>query len=591
MNELIHSVESTFSTKESGVLAGIYKYYYIPLYQRGYKWTSSQIEKLLSDINHFEYKVGKFYCVQNITLVPNEKDNCYNVVDGQQRLTTMTLILSVLGETEFVKDKLIFPKNSLRHYTNEFIQNWVIRGKELPQNWSEFIALNPEFDHQDIYHLYKGVEVIKVWLEDNAINKESFKEKLLKHIKFICNVIDGEREEKIFGNLNSKKVFLDGADLVRAILITRVTKENALDESIKNVVRINERRVRIGWELDHINQWWNQAIVQDYFKPFIQIKSSGDIHFNFTKNPINQLFALYAISKGWSSLSLEKIEQIENTVQFYNELQTLHLELVDWYSNKNIYHYLGFLFHQSTSKPLFSDVLHFFREKCKTKNDFTDYLLDEIKIILFGEDDLNKVFEVNKNWYEEDRLAPTLLFLDIIEALKKNRNRLHVSAFLKKENDIEHIYPQTPKTEIDKIGFLKYLIEAKPNILIDEKLTLKKVAHLNEFEVDELIEKYKDDVNKNSIGNLVLLYYSLNRSLKNSSYSYKRKRVLDFYNEGNYIQPHTLKVFSRYFQDGNSINNDGKFWTQQDVEENENYIKNTLQDFFIKKDNDELKTK
>ena len=104
---------------------------------------------------------------------------------------------------------------------------------------------------------------------------------------------------------------------------------------------------------------------------------------------------------------------------------------------------------------------------------------------------------------------------------------------------------------------------------------------------DELIEKYKDEVTINSIGNLVLLYYSLNRSIKNSSYAYKRKRVLDYYNKGHYIQPHTLKVFSRYFQDGASANNDGKFWTQMDVEENENHIKNILQNFFIKKDIDE----
>lgn len=587
MSELIHSVKSTFCNEEGGVLGGNYKHYYVPLYQRGYKWTSSQIEKLLFDINHFEYKIGKFYCVQNITLVPNDIDKCYNVVDGQQRLTTMTLILSVLGETEFIKEKLIFPKNSIRHYTNEFIQKWVIENKELPDYWYEFISSNPEFDHQDIYHLFKGIHLIKAWFEENKIDREQFKEKLLKHVKFICNVVEGEKEEKIFGNLNSKKVFLDGADLVRAILITRVTKENAIDESVKNVVRINERRVRIGWELDHINQWWNQDAVQEYFKPFIQVKSSGDIHFDFLKHPINQLFALYAISKGWNTLSLEKIEQIENTVQFYNELQTLHLELVDWYSHKKIYHYLGFLFHQSSYKPSFSEVLQYFRIECKTKNDFTDYLLDKIKIILFGEEDLNNVFEKDKNWYEEDRLAPTLLFLDIIEALKKNRNRLHVSAFLKKENDIEHIYPQTPKTETDKVGFFKYLIESNPKILIDEKLSLKHVDNLSEHTLDELIEKYKDEVTINSIGNLVLLYYSLNRSIKNSSYAYKRKRVLDYYNKGHYIQPHTLKVFSRYFQDGASANNDGKFWTQMDVEENENHIKNILQNFFIKKDIDE----
>src|SRR5680860_480715 len=66
-------------------------------------------------------------------------------------------------------------------------------------------------------------------------------------------------EEKIFGNLNSKRIPLDGADLVRAVLITRVAKEEGKREAdIKNIVRVNERRVKIGWQLDQINNWWSE---------------------------------------------------------------------------------------------------------------------------------------------------------------------------------------------------------------------------------------------------------------------------------------------------------------------------------------------
>ena len=84
MNELIHNVESVFSSGKGNVLTDNFQKYYIPLYQRGYKWTKNQIEKLLTDINNFEIQPGKFYCVQNITLVPNLARNCYNGVDGQQ---------------------------------------------------------------------------------------------------------------------------------------------------------------------------------------------------------------------------------------------------------------------------------------------------------------------------------------------------------------------------------------------------------------------------------------------------------------------------------------------------------------------------
>lgn len=589
MTELIHSVEAVFTQDEENVLNANYSYYYIPLYQRGYKWTSNQIIKLLEDINNFERQPGKFYCVQNITLVPNKEKKCYNVVDGQQRLTTMSLLLSVLDASELVEKKLQFPENSIRHYTNKFVKNWIIGDADLPDSWDEFIAHDNNYDHQDIYHLFSGYKTIEKWITTNEVSKDEFKDKLLQDVKFICNVIEGEKEEKIFGNLNSKRIYLDGADLVRAILITRVTQEGAKTDTIKDIVRINERRVRIGWELDHINQWWNQSEVKAYFKPFMQLSVSGDIHFDIEKHPINQLLMLYASSKGWDSLSLENIEQLENTTKLYNELQDLHFEMVDWFTHSELYHYLGFLFHQSSVEKDFYDVLAYFRTKCKTKKDFSVYLLQKIEKDLFGDKTIDEVFEENKKWYSEEKLVPILVFLDLIEALKENRKKLHVTAFLKKDNDIEHIYPQNPSNEKDKRGYLTYLIELNPEILADSRLVDTGIKDLSEFVMDELIEDYRQKISTDSIGNLVLLYYKINRSLQNKHYAYKRKRVLDEYNAGVYIQPHTLKVFSRYFQDSESEYTDGKFWTQEDIDENENHIKKTMEEFFknLKNENHE----
>ena len=95
MEELLHSVKSIFD-KEEGLLPSLNKTsYHIPLYQRGYKWTDKQVEKLLDDINNFSGETGKFYCVQNITLVP--KKDYLSVVDGQQRLTTISLGLCHIG--------------------------------------------------------------------------------------------------------------------------------------------------------------------------------------------------------------------------------------------------------------------------------------------------------------------------------------------------------------------------------------------------------------------------------------------------------------------------------------------------------------
>ena len=75
--------------------------YRIPAYQRGYRWTSTQVTQLLEDIREFTQRENpqpeEFYCLQPLVLRANE-DGAYEVVDGQQRLTTLLLILRHFNE-------------------------------------------------------------------------------------------------------------------------------------------------------------------------------------------------------------------------------------------------------------------------------------------------------------------------------------------------------------------------------------------------------------------------------------------------------------------------------------------------------------
>ena len=70
--------------------------YFIPAYQRGFRWNSTQVTQLLEDIHEFTRRKNpqpeEFYCLQPLVLLAR-KDGSYEVVDGQQRLTTLLLIL------------------------------------------------------------------------------------------------------------------------------------------------------------------------------------------------------------------------------------------------------------------------------------------------------------------------------------------------------------------------------------------------------------------------------------------------------------------------------------------------------------------
>jgi len=591
MNELLQNVHSIF--KQDGFLS-IHKkdYYNIPLYQRGYKWTQKQVIKLLDDIDRFSPNAGKFYCVQNITLVPTE-NGCFNVVDGQQRLATMVLILSCLGKTDLVASKVRFPDNSIREKTNKFLNIYITSSErnlleEYPK-WIDLVEKLPEFDHQDIFYLYHAYESIHLWLT-NINDKDAFLDKLLEHVMFICNYIEGENEVRIFGNLNSKRIYLDGADLVRATLITRVTLEESKRESdIKYIVRINERRVRIGWRLDEINAWWGDENIQTYYEPWIKVISSGEISFNAKKFPINRLLSLFIESEGKESLNLETFEEYESSLEVYKKLNKLHDTLKDWHEDKELYHFLGFLFSQKKDKKDFSFKLvwDFWHSKCKTRNDFKSFLLEQIKLEIFGEEHISSVFGEGKNWYDGDNktLVQILLLLDIIEANKEYRDRLKSKAFFKKGNDIEHIFPQNPQNPKDKIGYISFLMKYDQELENDVLLTgFQRNFDDSEYvrEVDSFIEEYTKSIPIHSIGNLVLLYESLNKSISNNPYSFKRKKVMEYFSQGNYIQPHTLNVFARYFVDEKSIGHDLEYWTKEDIISNENAIKKILSEYLNK---------
>jgi hypothetical protein len=82
------------------------------------------------------------------------------------------------------------------------------------------------------------------------------------------------------------------------------------------------------------------------------------------------------------------------------------------------------------------------------------------------------------------------------------------------------------------------------------------------------------------ISNLVLLYSGLNRSIKNASYPVKRGRIIQHFQAGNFIQPHTFQVFTRYFNDAKDQNFDLEHWTNKDIAANTNFITAKINTFF-----------
>ena len=105
---LTSSNKTIFNTQEK---------YIIPLYQRDYAWTEKEIAQLIEDINDIDDKNNEIYYIGS--LIVHKRDNTYEVIDGQQRLTTLYLLLACLGYD--LEQNLTFACREKSNYTLENI--------------------------------------------------------------------------------------------------------------------------------------------------------------------------------------------------------------------------------------------------------------------------------------------------------------------------------------------------------------------------------------------------------------------------------------------------------------------------------------
>ena len=603
--QLLYSVYEIFSNEEFLKLH-VKTHFNIPLYQRGYKWEPENLSKLLDDIHNFQHSGSKFYCLQNITIVPFGP--VFNVVDGQQRLTTLCLILSYLGKAVLVKDKVRFPDNSIRSHTNALLNDYICAGRTelLESSWGEICAKDKNFDHQDLYHMYRIWHAIQLWFkEKDKKSTADFLDKLLHHTKFIVNLVtSSESEEKIFSNLNSKRIPLDGSDLIRALLITKVALEEGQKESdIKNIVRVNEKRVRIGWELDEINHWWSRKDVREYFTKIIgkSIRSASlgqQKQFDEFSYPINRLYLLFAYSEGSQALDLNFIEQFSGgALKLYHAITRFHNTLIDWFTDHQTYHYIGFLATQGANWDF--KLIWDRWTTCPSKKEFQDFLRSEMRksILVEGEMPvlLDKKGAEKINWYSDRSsiLIRILIMMDIINVSREPKTFMPITTFQKSGNDIEHIFPRNPREAKEQIEYIRFLnrhvVEEK---LCGEDIEPFDLSSAEELKDDQGFQQQMSDFIKsvirffsiNSPGNLVLLHGPLNKQLSNKPYAVKRHRVIEFMNQGNYVQPHSFRVFARYFNGEKDIHAEYQHWTEQDILNNATYISKSINQFFAPHD-------
>ena len=614
-DKLLYSSKELFDSYLHG------RKYSIPPYQRGYKWDTKDIERLLKDINEFSPNedLDLFYCLQNITLV--ECKDYFNVVDGQQRLTTLIVILSYLDEYKLINEKLQYNvRPETENFLNEYIfksNEYIFKSSELRniQDWGQLleIARNEEkdYDYQDIFYLFNAYKTVQAWFKDNPDTVSVMKDKILNHVKLIVNLPKNIEEQELFENLNGKRVPLDGADLIRALIITRVAKKEVgdLDDSIKQNVLINERRVKIGLMLDRINLWWADDNKKNYFHQFTKESNASDentISLNDVTYPINYLYKLYVLAYGKGVLDMEFFEKKVIEDGFLEELQLLQRTMENWYNDKVLYHLILFTSIYAGEKSEDSPTLNF-KELLKQwkelyRKDFIRFLKKRIaNTEVF--DDLIKQSERSKeenektafseNWYDK-KLVMVSTLLDIISILSSNSAYLPARHFKVYKEDLEHIFPQTPvgdriKDKVKQTQILKEYLE-----IINQSLSEEEKIYIDDCDINwddqnwkegiksRINDKIKKVIPVNSLGNMCVLHESVNRGYGNDFFLEKRIDIMRKSQDGYFIRPHVYDAFNKIFLERHDESIDMKMmnrWDKSDILARREYIIKRISDF------------
>lgn len=566
--------ENIIEIKSVGELLGMK--FFIPSYQRGYRWTESQVKALLKDIWDFDKsKDGEFYCLQpllvrikqepsleeikkadSIETVRSMLKGSWKVIDGQQRLTTIYLILKALG------DEKPFEIEYERHsYINELDEKNGICS-----------------DNIEMYHLTTAREKIK-WIIKEKLNdrREELRGKLLNQTKFIfCNVgeLSDDAEHDLFKNLNSGKIPLTNAELIKALFLNKVGNEDIANREVEQRLLADEFD-QFERTLRQDDFWYFLAGNTD--KPSSCINLLFDLIFEADEKADKKKYPEYEKFRTFFYFN-DKINHGDRT-ESYSESKALWKDvrrtfhvMEGWFNDSVMYNHIGY--HRAVNGKSLAEIFTKF-DASKSKQEFKDWLKEECKeYINYPEEFMNLRYDTDKSG-----VFNLLLLFNIATLLKKPQERVKFSFanFHKNKWDVEHISPQNPQN-IEQVT--KELREGNVNGIFTD--LLKKINNGESYD-KELKEFFATDDDLMAIGNLTLLIAHDNRGIGNGFFFKKRQKLQEYYQQGSFIPACSMNVFTKFYSD---YPKQMIFWDEEyDRKNYADKIKDTITDFFSQKQN------
>lgn len=579
-----------------------YKKFNVPSLQRTYRWGEKEITLLLNDLYEFyntnEDSTNDFYPLQPLILKKsNKNDDTWNVLDGQQRLTTIKLIASYL---EMGKDYCLDISYDTREKTKDFLDN-ISNKKE------EDVGKSME-----LYYIFHAYEVIKAWFQKdtekiNAIRNVLFEK---ERTRFVVQEMNSDDDEaKTFQNINQGRIPLSCSELIKALFLGHIFESHKIDNNCRfayssdgyglfipiNPIKEKQELTRIQ---NFIAKEWNDietVLMHDEFYSFVcpeKEKSINRMDFLFKVACRNEKFKKYKTDDPFNAFyeCIKDGNVVDNISCCWNVVFKCFNRMQKLYYDFDAYHLVGFCNceHIGISEDFYKycnddekmdEFKTAIREKIKRK------VLKDIKI-----DDLkNLQYENNKDQIKE------ILLLHNLQSYSDEKLRFPFNLYDGGKNyDIEHIHA-TAEEKADKKSRYEWFetnhshIEKKKEKLkglfeiFEEGFKKKncdifkddKFNDLRKIMINDNLDNgnEKEDLSKDDgIRNLCLLDSTTNRSYKNSLFITKKEMILKKakgeMDKENYVYPLLLcteRIFLKFYSNVDSDDN-LNFWTKNNRE-------------------------
>ena len=517
--------------------------FWIPSFQRGYRWQEIQIKNLLNDLaENKEELSGTPYCLQ--PLVVKREGDRLAVIDGQQRLTTVYLALKVLGAQKLFS----------------------IEYEDRPESSAFFNDLKDDDSCPDFYYISHAHQVIRTWINDN-LERLTLKD-ILDDAQFIWYQTE-ENPYDVFCRLNTGKIALSNAELTKALILTAPG------------VRVGETAAE--WDV------MEQTLQNDDFWYFVNPDAENPRYAGSRMDFLIEL--LLRMEKPFKPEEIKRnpsclYDWIESKSKkdplgpsgVWKNIQVVFRRLASWYEDRDMYHLVGCLMNRKDpTETRFSDLVRLLGDANSagsTLSEFKKGLRQKIKSSFLPSS--RKIDDLN---YENDKNAlSNILLLFNIALLDRQRSvqsRYPFADHQKSKWSLEHIHAKNEK-ELDqevirRIAEISLGPQYSPKDTVEDLITkfnkqnasLRIIKNDGEWHLRDLEEQ------THGLENLALLNRPDNSAFNNGLFMEKRALLAQWESgenvkenaDSSFVPLGTKMVFFKHFSPRSSV---PYLWTSED---------------------------